>query len=72
MCAEGKRPICQHTGIVNVFLKIGMNVRFEGVPAGIEDAVNDGVRKACLDPDNKLRASNSDNATGGAANHCEP
>src|SRR5712691_12749188 len=39
MCAEGKRPICQDTGIVNVFLKIGMNVRFEGFPAGIEDAV---------------------------------
>ena len=57
MCAEGKRPICQDTGIVNVFLKIGMNVRFEGFPAGLEDAVNDGVRKAYLDPDNKLRAS---------------
>ncbi len=57
MCAEGKRPICQDTGIVNVFLKIGMNVRFEGFPAGVEDAVNDGVRKGYLDPDNKLRAS---------------
>ena len=57
MCAEGKRPICQDTGIVNVFLKIGMDVRFEGFPAGLEDAVNDGVRKAYLDPDNKLRAS---------------
>src|SRR5665213_2721729 len=57
MCAEGKRPICQDTGIVNVFLKIGMDVRFEGFPAGLEDAVNDGVRKAYLDPDNTLRAS---------------
>jgi fumarate hydratase class I len=57
MCAEGRRPICQDTGIVNVFLKIGMNVRFEGFPAGLEDAVNDGVRKAYLDPDNTLRAS---------------
>jgi fumarate hydratase, class I len=57
MCAEGKRPICQDTGIVNVFLKIGMDVRFEGFPGGLEDAVNDGVRKAYLDPDNKLRAS---------------
>ena len=57
MCAEGKRPICQDTGIVNVFLKIGMDVRFEGFPASLEDAVNDGVRKAYMDPDNKLRAS---------------
>ncbi|MBC7484184.1 MAG: fumarate hydratase, partial [Rhizobacter sp.] len=57
MCAEGKRPICQDTGIVNVFLKIGMDVRWEGFPAGVEDAVNDGVRKGYLDPDNTLRAS---------------
>lgn len=57
MCAEGKRPICQDTGIVNVFLKIGMDVRFEGFPASIEDAVNDGVRKGYLHPDNVLRAS---------------
>ena len=57
MCAEGRRPICQDTGIVNVFLKVGMDVRFESFPAGIEDAVNDGVRRAYLDPDNTLRAS---------------
>jgi fumarate hydratase class I len=57
MCAEGRRPICQDTGIVNVFLKIGMDVRFEGFPAGIEDAVNEGVRRGYLDPENKLRAS---------------
>ena len=57
MCAEGHRPICQDTGIVNVFLTIGMDVRFEGFPAGIEEAVNDGVRKGYLDPDNTLRAS---------------
>ena len=57
MCAEGHRPICQDTGIVNVFLKIGMDVRFEGFPGSIEDAVNDGVRRSYLDPDNKLRAS---------------
>ena len=49
MCAEGRRPICQDTGIVNVFLKIGMEVRFEGFPAGIEEAVNEGVRKGYLD-----------------------
>lgn len=57
MCAEGRRPICQDTGIVNVFLKIGMDVRFEGFPGSIEDAVNDGVRRGYLNPDNTLRAS---------------
>src|ERR1700712_3744442 len=57
MSAEGKRPICQDTGIVNVFLKIGMDVRFEGFPGSIEDAVNDGVRQGYLHPDNVLRAS---------------
>ena len=57
MCAEGRRPLCQDTGIVNVFLKIGMDVRFEGFPGSIEDAVNDGVRKGYLNPDNVLRAS---------------
>ncbi len=57
MCAMGRRPICQDTGIVNVFLAIGMNVRFEGFPGSVEDAVNEGVRRGYLDPDNKLRAS---------------
>ncbi len=57
MCAEGKRPICQDTGIVNVFLTIGMDVRFEGFTGSIEDAVNEGVRRAYHHPDNKLRAS---------------
>ncbi len=57
MCAEGHRPICQDTGIVNVFLKLGMNVRLEGFEGSLDDAVNEGVRRAYLDPDNKLRAS---------------
>ena len=57
MCAEGKRPICQDTGIVNVFLKIGMDVRFEGFAGSVTDAVNEGVRRAYTDPDNTLRAS---------------
>jgi fumarate hydratase, class I len=58
MCAEGRRPICQDTGIVNVFLKIGMDVRWEGFEGGsVADAVNGGVRKAYLDPENVLRAS---------------
>jgi fumarate hydratase, class I len=56
LCAEGHRPICQDTGIVNVFLKIGMEVRFD-FKTSLEDAINDGVRRAYLDPDNKLRAS---------------
>ncbi|CAL61103.1 putative fumarate hydratase class I, aerobic (Fumarase) (FumA-like) [Herminiimonas arsenicoxydans] len=57
MCAEGKRPICQDTGIVNVFLKIGMSVKLEGFTGSIADAVNEGVRQAYNHPDNKLRAS---------------
>ena len=57
MCAEGHRPICQDTGIVNVFLKIGMDVRFDGFKGSIADAVNEGVRRAYLDPDNPLRGS---------------
>ena len=59
MSATGHRPICQDTGIVNVFLKIGMDVRFEGFAAGqsLEDAVNEGVRRGYQNPDNTLRAS---------------
>ena len=57
MCAEGHRPICQDTGIVTVFLKIGMNVRWDGATMSVTDMVNEGVRRAYLHPDNKLRAS---------------
>ncbi len=58
MCAEGKRPICQDTGIVNVFLEVGMDVRWDGFDGGdLQDAVDEGVRRAYLDPDNKLRGS---------------
>ncbi|MGC2164105.1 MAG: fumarate hydratase [Silvibacterium sp.] len=56
MCAEGHRPICQDTGIVTVFLKIGMDVRWDA-DLTVEEMVNEGVRRAYLDPDNKLRAS---------------
>jgi len=56
MCAEGHRPICQDTGIVVAFLKIGMNVRFEATMT-VAQMVNEGVRRAYLFPDNKLRAS---------------
>ena len=57
LCAEGKRPICQDTGIVNVFLKIGMDVKWEGFTGSLHDAVHEGVRRAYTFPDNKLRAS---------------
>ncbi|MEX0963673.1 MAG: fumarate hydratase [Pseudohongiellaceae bacterium] len=56
LCAEGKRPICQDTGIVNVFLYVGMGVQWEG-DLSLEDMVNEGVRRAYLNPDNVLRAS---------------
>ena len=57
MCAEGKRPICQDTGIVNVFLKVGMDVRWEGFTGSLDDAINEGVRRGYNHPDNTLRAS---------------
>ena len=57
MCAEGRRPICQDTGIVNVFLKIGMDVKWEGFTGSIQDAIDEGVRRGYNNPDNKLRAS---------------
>jgi len=56
LCAEGHRPICQDTGIVVVFVRLGMQVRFEG-SRDLESMVNEGVRRAYLDPANKLRAS---------------
>ena len=56
MCAEGHRPICQDTGIVSVFLKIGMDVRWDA-ELTVEEMVNEGVRRAYLHPDNVLRAS---------------
>ncbi|UOA10407.1 fumarate hydratase [Methylobacter sp. S3L5C] len=56
MCAEGHRPICQDTGIVTVFLKIGMDVQWSA-DISVTDMVNEGVRRAYLHPDNILRAS---------------
>lgn len=56
MCALGKRPICQDTGIVIVFLDIGMKVEWT-LDVDIEDAVNAGVSQAFLDPSNPLRGS---------------
>ncbi|MGA2907462.1 MAG: fumarate hydratase [Terracidiphilus sp.] len=61
MCFEGHRPVCQDTGIVNAFVKLGMDVRFEPGPGeeplDMQQMVDAGVRRAYLDPDNKLRAS---------------
>jgi fumarate hydratase class I len=57
MCAEGKRPVCQDTGIVVAFVRVGMDVRWDATSTGVVDMVNEGVRRAYLDPDNKLRAS---------------
>src|ERR1700735_3496141 len=55
MCAEGHRPICQDTGIVNAFVKVGMDVRFEPAPGekpmDMQEMVDEGVRRAYLDPD---------------------
>ncbi|MCK0715808.1 fumarate hydratase [Chromohalobacter sarecensis] len=56
MCAEGHRPICQDTGIVTVFVEIGMNVRWEA-DMSLDDMINEGVRQAYKLPDNVLRAS---------------
>jgi len=56
MCAEGKRPLCQDTGIVTVFVKVGMDVKWEA-DMDLTQMINAGVRRAYLDPDNKLRAS---------------
>ena len=72
MCAEGKRPICQDTGIVVAFVKVGMNVRFEGQDGiknlTLEQMVNEGVHRAYLLPDNKLRASIVNDPAGKRAN----
>ena len=57
MCATGHRPICQDTGIVTVFVKIGMNVSWEGATMSLDDMINQGVRQAYNLPENVLRAS---------------
>jgi fumarate hydratase class I len=56
MCAEGHRPICQDTGIVSAFVTVGMDVQFEAT-MGLEEMINEGVRRAYNHPDNLLRAS---------------
>src|SRR3546814_7419821 len=56
MCAEGHRPICQDTGFVTVFIQWGMDCRLDR-PRSLQQVVDEGVRRAYLHPDNKLRAS---------------
>jgi fumarate hydratase class I len=79
MCALGHRPICQDTGIVTVFLKVGMNLRWDA-ELSVADMVNEGVRRAYLNPDNVLRASILEDPDGARRNtgdntpaviHCE-
>ncbi|MFM7004866.1 MAG: fumarate hydratase, partial [Limnohabitans sp.] len=57
MSAIGHRPICQDTGIVNVFLKIGMDIKFDNFTGSLEDAINEGVRRGYNYAENMLRAS---------------
>jgi fumarate hydratase class I len=57
MSAEGHRPICQDTGIVTVFVKVGMDVQWNGATMSVDDMINEGVRRAYLQADNVLRAS---------------
>src|SRR6056300_557517 len=56
LCAMGKRPICQDTGIVTVFVEVGMEVRWDAT-LSLEEMINEGVRQAYTHPDNPLRAS---------------
>ncbi|MBA56119.1 MAG: fumarate hydratase [Pseudomonadales bacterium] len=67
MCAEGHRPICQDTGIVTVFLKVGMNVQWNA-KMSVTDMVNEGVRRAYNNPDNVLRASILEDPAGARKN----
>jgi fumarate hydratase class I len=67
MCAMGHRPICQDTGIVTVFLRVGMQVQWEA-DMSVTDMCNEGIRRAYLNPDNVLRASILDDPDGKRSN----
>ena len=67
MCAEGKRPLCQDTGIVTVFVKVGMDVQWDA-KMSLTDMINEGVRRAYTHPDNKLRASILEDPAGARKN----
>ena len=68
MAAEGHRPMCQDTGIVTVFVKVGMNVHWTDATMGVTEMINEGVRRAYLFPDNILRASIVNPPEGGRKN----
>ena len=68
MCAEGHRPICQDTGIVTVFIRIGMDVRWDDAGMSVADMINEGVRRAYTHPDNVLRPSIMDDPAGSRKN----
>ncbi|WP_105168650.1 fumarate hydratase [Pseudoalteromonas sp. T1lg23B] len=57
MSAEGKRPLCQDTGIVTCFVKVGMDVKWDKTDLTVQQMVDEGTRRAYLNPDNPLRAS---------------
>ena len=67
MCALGKRPICQDTGIVIVFLEVGMDVAWRA-EMGVEEMINEGVRRAYTLPENVLRGSVLADPDGARAN----
>ena len=67
MCAEGRRPVCQDTGIVVVFLRVGMKVRWES-ERSLQEMVDEGVHRAYTDTDNTLRASILEDPAGARKN----
>jgi len=68
MAAEGHRPMCQDTGIITIFLYIGMELLWDQATASIDDMVNAGVRRAYTNPDNPLRESIVSDPLGARAN----
>ena len=67
MCALGKRPICQDTGIVIVFISVGMDVQWDA-HMSLEEMINEGVRRGYTNPDNVLRGSVLDEPDGARVN----
>ena len=68
MSAEGKRPLCQDTGIVTCFVKIGMGVSWDKTDMTVQQMVDEGTRRAYLNPDNPLRASIVEDPAGARKN----
>jgi len=68
MSATGKRPICQDTGIVTCFVKVGMAVKWDNTDMTVQQMVDEGTRRAYMNPDNPLRASIVADPTGARKN----